>query len=171
MDATHLHLLVNHLPILGSFFAVPLLVLALWKRQDPWVFAAAALLLFIGGAGAIVADQTGDGAKERVEQLPGVTKALIHEHEERADVAVPLSVVTGLAGLVVFGWSLKRRQVHLAAGGAVLVLAIATSAVTAWTGLAGGLIRHTEIRDGASASTAVVGGAGAGYADDDDDDD
>jgi len=154
MDATHLHLIVNHLPIMGSFLAVPVLILALWRRQEPYVFAAAALLLALGGVGAVVADQTGDRAEEAVEDLPGVSEHLIHEHEERAEVAVPLAVVTGLAGLAVLGWSLRRREVSLPAGGVVLVLAVATAGVAAWTGQAGGLIRHTELRaDGATAGT------------------
>jgi peptidoglycan/LPS O-acetylase OafA/YrhL len=150
MDATHLHLLVNHLPILGSFFALPLLVLALWRRQEPWLFAGAALLLLIGGAAGVVAEESGEGAEEAVEHLAGVSEALIHEHEERAEVATPLAVITGLAALGVAALSLRRRATWLPGGAVVLLLTGVTAGTMAWVGQSGGLIRHTELRDPSS---------------------
>lgn len=146
MDATHLHLLVNHLPILGSFFALPLLALALWRRREPWLLAGAVLLLVVAAGGAVVAEESGEGAEEAVEHLPGVDEAMIHDHEERAEVAVPLAVVTALAGLVAAAWSLRRGTVFLPAGGAVLALTLASAGAMAWVGQSGGVIRHTEIR-------------------------
>ena len=154
MDDTHLHLLVNHLPILGSFFALPLLLLALWRRQEPWLFAGAALLLLIGGGAAVVAEESGEGAEEAVEHLPGVSEALIHEHEERAEIATPLGVVTGLVALGVTAFSLRRRQTWLPGGVVVLLLTGATAGTMAWVGQSGGLIRHTELRDDAAAPGA-----------------
>lgn len=154
MDATHLHLLVNHLPILGTFFALPLLLLALWRRAEPWLFVGATLLLLAAAGGAVVAEESGEGAEETVEHLPGVSEALIHEHEERAEVATPLAVVTGLAALGVAVFSLKRRQTWLPGGAVVLLLTGATAGAMAWVGQSGGLIRHTELRDPAAATPA-----------------
>jgi len=157
MDATHLHLLVNHLPILGTFLALPLLVLALWRRNEPWVLGAAVFLLFLGGAGAVVADESGDIAHEQVEDLAGVNRSQIREHEERAEVAVPMGVVTGLVGLGLLGWALKKRATPPLGVGALLVLSTVSAGVMAWTGQAGGLIRHSELGTNVSASAGAHG--------------
>lgn len=149
MDPAHLHLLVNHLPMLGALFALPLLLLAIWRRQEPWVFGAAALLLLLGAGGAVVAESSGKDAEGAIEQLPGVSEDLVHEHAGRAEIATPLAVTTALAGVGVLGWSLRRGDVHPLAAVMVLLMAVGTATAMAWVGQAGGLIRHGELRAGA----------------------
>lgn len=152
MNGAHLHLLINHLPIIGSLLSIPLLALVLLRPGDTGVLQAAVLVLVLSGLGAIGADLTGDEAHETVENLPGFDMALIHEHEERAEVALAVSILTALAGvgLIVLG---RRRAVDPPRNWLVglLILALVSAALVSWTGAAGGVIRHSEIRADAGA--------------------
>jgi hypothetical protein len=148
MNAAHLHLLVNHLPIVGTLLSVPLLALAFGLR-DRGVWLAATVVLAISGVGVAAAYFSGEPAEGVVEDLAGVDKTVIHEHEERAEVA---AVLTGVAALIgVFTFALGARRPRLAA--LPLVAAMAASAALGWTGEAGGRVRHTELRDAPAGSS------------------
>jgi len=151
MNAAHLHLVLNHLPIIGALLSVPLVILALAFRNERGLLIAAAVTLTVTGAGALASMQTGEPAEELVEHLPGVAEPLIQAHEERAEVATGLAVATAIGALALFGMTV-RRGTSLPAPwlAALLVGTVATSGAMAWTGKAGGVIRHTEIRNDAT---------------------
>lgn len=158
MNAAHLHLLINHLPILGSVFAIPLLMLALWRRSEPGTLYGAVLVLIVAAGGAVAADQTGEGAEEAVEDLPGVTESLIHQHEESAEVAVILALATAAVAIGATVLTARSGRVHPLATGILLSAALASSATMANVGWAGGQIRHTEVREeGVVAAAAAAG--------------
>ncbi len=150
MNAAHAHLLVNHLPIIGAMLAVPLLALAALIPKQRGLVLAAAVVLTLGAAGGGLALASGDAAEDVVEGLPGVSEADIEAHEERAEVAIGFAVVAALASLAAAGLEIDRGTPapRLAVLG-LLVLSLANAGVMAWTGASGGVIRHTEIRDGA----------------------
>ena len=167
MNAAHAHLLINHLPIMGAFLALPLVALALWRRRDPGSLIAAVVVLTLSGMGALAALRTGEPAEEAVERLPGISEPAIETHEERAETATVLSVLAGVAGI---GWlTLRRRETRVpqVAGAATLALSLASAGAMAWTGSSGGPIHHEEIRDGTAASAAAgsTHGDGSGEAD------
>ena len=177
MNAAHLHLLVNHLPILGTFLAIPLIGLVFWRPRDRGLLVGAALILALSGLGAGAALSSGEGAEETVEHLPGVSERLIHAHEEAAEVAAGFAGFAALAGLGVLGWGLVREGgAHRLATAGVLVATLASAGAMAYTGSTGGVIRHEEIRgDQASALTlgaSLLGGAAfASEGDEEEDDD
>lgn len=146
MDLAHLHLMLNHFPIIGSLLALPLLGIAAWRPQERSALVGAVLVLGVSAIGAAGADFTGEPAEELVEDLPGVSEHWIHEHEERAEVAVVLSVVNGLAALGVLGWAYNKGRTPALGVAGLLALTAATSGDMAWTGLAGGQIHHPELR-------------------------
>lgn len=165
MNAAHLHLLVNHLPIFGSFLAIPLVVIALWRRHEPGTLYGAVLLTVLAAGGAVVADQSGEGAEEAVEHLPGVSEHLIHEHEERAELGIVLAGITALVGFGAAVLSGRAGRVHPLATGVLLSGALATSAAMATVGWTGGQIRHTEVReDGGSVASGNERGGERGEA-------
>ncbi len=147
MDALHFHLLVNHLPILGSFFGLALLAAGAVSHDGRRWFTRAALAFFVlVGIGAMAANLSGEGAEERVENFPGVTHRVIHEHEEAAEAALVAAGV--LAAVALLGLLLERREhkstriVLLA----VWLLALVTAGLMARTGYEGGKIRRPELR-------------------------
>src|SRR5689334_14228815 len=98
MNAPHLHLLLNHVPVLGTIFGLGLLAFAMVRRDPPLqrvacgVFVLAALL-------AVPAYLTGEPAEATVKGLPGVVDQLIERHENAAGVALGGVIALGLAAL------------------------------------------------------------------------
>src|SRR5688500_18663016 len=120
VNAAHLHLLVNHLPILGTFFGLALLLAALLRRSGELRVAALVTLVLVGAA-AQVAVRSGERAEGLVEELDGVAEADIHEHEEQAERAGWAATATAIAALAALFW----RRASRALTWVVLVLALA----------------------------------------------
>ena len=148
VNDAHLHLLVNHLPVVGSLIAVPLLLIALWLPRDRGALLGAVLVLVLAGGGAFVAEQTGHDAEEVVEDLPDVSEPYIEEHEERAEIATWVAGLAALAGLAVLALVRGREETPRVWVAALLVAALVSMGTLGWTSAAGGVIRHSEIRDG-----------------------
>jgi uncharacterized membrane protein len=146
MNDAHLHLIVNHFPIVGITIGLLVLIVGyLIKNQQ---VKATSLGIFIFSAlAAIAANYTGDGAEELVEKIPGISKSLIHDHEETAEQFFTLSLILGGAALI--SLFLQIKKLGLAKFGYILVIsfAIATLVSANYVGVSGGEIRHTEIRE------------------------
>ena len=151
MTDVHLHLLLNHLPILGSLFALVLGIYGAARRQ-PAVVRAAFLALIVTGVGSFAATRTGEGAEDAVEELPGVSEALIHEHEEAAELANYAAIALALLALGVLVWRRRDAEIGTAPTAAILLSALVVFGLMARTGNLGGQIRHTEIRTATAAS-------------------
>ncbi|WP_456429017.1 hypothetical protein [Rhodocaloribacter sp.] len=152
MSAAHVHLLLNHVPILGILFGTLLLAFALWRKKPELVRLSLGLFVFTGLV-AIVVYLTGEGAEELVEHGPGVSESLIEAHEDAALFAFIAALVLGAASLAaLFVRDLQQRLAPV-----VLALAVVTSGLMVWTGAQGGQINHPEIRS----DTAVISAPGS----------
>ena len=146
MDAVHVHLALNHVPIVGLMFALLLLVFALYRPSDDGRMVSLAALVLVALV-SLPVYFTGQSSEDRVEKLPGVSEAVIDRHKDAAGVALAGAEVLGaigVAGLVLVvrrampGWFIP----------ATLALTIVGGGLMAWTANLGGQIRHTEIRAG-----------------------
>jgi len=149
MSSAHLHLILNHLPIVGIVVAVA--IFGCGRLYHNGQFQQLALWLLVAFAlAAIPLYLTGESAEHAVSRLPDVSKALIEDHEQAAGVA--LVVMEVLGGLGLLGLVLFRRATPVPKAFAVSVVVVALSAtgLFAWTGYLGGQIRHSEIRRGVS---------------------
>lgn len=159
MDATHLHLLLNHFPIIGTLLGVGVMAYgyltaaAEVKKAALWTWAAMALI-------AIPVFLTGDPAEESVEGLAGVSEALIHEHEEAAEWALWLMETLGALSLLALVFDKIKPATSKTLVLVSLLLSLVTFAAMARTGYLGGQIRHSEIRSGQAAFNS--GGQDAG---------
>lgn len=144
MSSAHWHLILTHLPIVGVPVGLLLLVWGMWKKSED--LRCAALVAFVlCGALAFFAKQTGDGAEDQIEKVPGFSKSIVHQHEEMADKAFLLTAILAVTSLGVLvagrGRTLPRPTYPV-----VLLLALGSSGLLVYTGALGGEIRHTEIR-------------------------
>lgn len=143
-NGAHLHLLLNHVPILGVVAAAGLLTVALFVRRE-LLTKAALWILVVAGVVAVPVYLSGEEAEDIVEEL-GVAHAVIEAHEEAALMA--LIALGGLA-VVALGflwWARSRREVPRWVTGTMWLLALAGAYQAAVTAYLGGQIRHTEIR-------------------------
>jgi uncharacterized membrane protein len=146
-NGAQVHMLVNHLPVVGFIGMVLALGVAmLVQSRDIKRFALAATAVV--GLSAVAPFFTGEPAEEVIEHLPGVQKALIHEHEEAAEKATVLAVVTGVIALGAFVFSGRQADSLRLSVPAVFVLSIASAAIMGAAAHEGGKIRHPEIIPG-----------------------
>lgn len=169
MNQAHLHLLLNHLPILGALFGLLILAGGFFlkngavKRTALGMFVLSAIL-------AIPAYLTGEGAEEVVENLPGVSENLIEAHEEMANIFLWMVGALGLISLATLYTDLKSKKMAPMLYTLTFVAAIGTMIFAQQVGTSGGEIRHTEIRSGATTAGIENGPAGSQENSDEDDD-
>jgi hypothetical protein len=154
VNVAHLHLLLNHVPTVGSVVALGLLLLALVRRDEGLkhaglevIFAIAVLTLpvYISGVAAY----------RELRDQPELSEVAVLLHQDAALAGFALTEFTGFvawAGL----WQTRRRG-RAAPGivAAVVVLLTVALAVMARAATLGGEIRHPEIRAGVSAVAAA----------------
>ena len=108
MNFAHLHLLLNHIPVIGAMMGFALFVLSFFKgngdlkRASLIVFAAIALL-------SIPTFLTGFGAQDMIEHAPGISAALIERHESSALLSIWFIEITGALALVGL-WQISSRH-------------------------------------------------------------
>jgi hypothetical protein len=160
MNATHVHLLLNHVSILGALFSVVVLIWGIIGK-DKSIRTVALTGFVLSALAAIPVFFSGESAEEAVENLAGVSESLIESHEETANIALWLIEAAGLLSLITLVGDRLKWKFASAMPLPVLLLAIIASGSIAYTGYLGGKIRHTEI-SAASASADAVQGEQAG---------
>lgn len=171
MNQAHLHLLLNHLPILGVLFGLLIMASGFFLKNNS-VKRTALGLFVLSGLFAIPAYLTGEGAEEVVESLPGVTENLIEAHEDLANIFLWMVGALGLFSLATFYADFKSNKMAPTLFVISFVAAIGTMVFAQQVGTSGGEIRHTEIRSGATTAAKGLENPpnGGGKAVDDDDD-
>lgn len=145
LNGPQLHLMLNHLPIVGFILLSPIMILVSMIKKSEYK-RLALLATVILGLLTLPAYLTGEPAEESIEKYQGVYEAHIEEHEEAAELALFAALIT--SGLAAAGWLYSRRDatklplITVLLAGAVLT----TSGLMVWVGHLGGKIRHPEIR-------------------------
>lgn len=166
MDAAHLHLLLNHVPVLGTVFGLLLLGYGLLRRRAEAARIAFVVFAAVGvAAGATYL--TGEAAEEAIEAVAGVPDALVERHEDMAFFALWSAVALGVLALGALAWS--RRHAPLRPGVLVLAVALGVAGLMGYTANLGGQISHVQIRPDAPAQTADPPSARPAPAEDHDD--
>ncbi len=146
MSAAHWHLLLNHVPVLGTIFGTLLLIAAMILRNGTLVRTS--LTVFVVAAVVTVPVYlTGGGAEEAIEGGPGVSaESLMVQHARFGLIASIAVAVLGLLSLVAMGSARGKSAIPRWIGPSVLIVALAVSGLFAWTATLGGQINHPEIR-------------------------
>jgi len=145
MNDAHLHLVVNHFPIIGTILGLGILLAGIILKNNT-VKNTAYCLFIVAAIFAAFSMGTGEGAEEMVEDMPSVGKQIIHEHEEMAE---KLAIVLYFLGVISFVGLVSNFK-NWAKANLVSYLALTVACVGVFlgqqTGTTGGEIRHTEIR-------------------------
>jgi uncharacterized membrane protein len=153
MNAAHFHLLVNHLPLAGLLFGLIILVGALVANSKP-VANAAQLVLVLAALLVFPAYFSGEGAEHGLmDQVQGIEKPLIHEHEEAALVSLILTIIVGVTAAITLFINNRAKTENKVLIYALLIVGTFALASIAQVAKLGGEIRHTEIRAGNSTTT------------------
>jgi uncharacterized membrane protein len=145
MNDAHLHLVVNHFPIIVPVIGILILLVGLIIKSEPVIKTAFGVFV-LGALMTFPAMYTGEGAEEIAEKLPAVTDALIEAHEEKAETTAIINYLLGFVSLIGFWAFQKQKSFANYIAFVVLALGIAGLYFGKMTGTTGGEIRHTEIR-------------------------
>ena len=145
MSTVHIHLILNHIPVLGAIFSFVLLLAALIRRSDELLKASLAGFVIVALI-AVPVYLTGESAEEMLESLPGVSEVFLEQHETWALLSVIALGALGLISLVGLALSRRRGMIPRPLIGALVALTLVTCGVVAQTANLGGQIRHAEIR-------------------------
>ena len=160
LSSIEIHLILNHVPIIGMAFISLYLFIALCFRQ--LFMQKVSLWLLVGLAVLTVAVYlSGLGAEEPAKAVPGVSIAYLQLHEKVARLAT--LTVCFIGGITLLGLVLLRKRVRLftyfARG--IFAMTLLGTALFILTGYLGGQITHTEIRSslaqGLSTRTITLG--------------
>ncbi len=155
MNDAHLHLIINHFPIIVPIIGMVILLVGFFTKSD--VVKRTAFGVFILGAIlTFPAMYTGEGAEEIAEKLPGVTDQLIHQHEENAETFAIVSYILGLISLLGFWANYKQKYFANWVAISIIVLGTVGLYLGKVTGTSGGEIRHTEIRASYDATQGIT---------------
>lgn len=146
MNWAHVHLIINHFPVVGVFGAVALLVYSLVRKSEEIKRVSFGLFVLLALI-TLAVFFTGLAAEDAVKKLPGVTEASIGRHEEMAELALVLMETLGIAALAGLLFLRESGAIPKWIVVIVLLLSLVTAAVVGLTANLGGQIRHTEIRE------------------------
>ncbi|MGB7441514.1 MAG: hypothetical protein WA919_10630 [Coleofasciculaceae cyanobacterium] len=142
---THVHLILNHFPIVGAIFGLLLLIYALIKHSEDlkqasyWTFIIIALI-------TIPVFYAGTQAATVIHNFPDVSDSLIHKHREVAEQALIALEILGAMSLVGLFLFRDAKKTPIWFTTTLLVVTVIATGLVSWTGLQGGIVRHTEVR-------------------------
>lgn len=149
INAAHLHLILNHFPIVGVFYAFMLLLFSLIKKHEVVARTGLALLV-LSALFAIPTYLSGEEAEEVVEHLPAISEHKIEEHEEAAETAFIAIEILGFLALLdlIFSFRVAEGASIAYRRKLILVFTLAALGLVANAARLGGEIRHPEILKG-----------------------
>jgi hypothetical protein len=161
LNLPHVHLLLNHWPIIGTYIALGLFFISLISRSDDLRQGSLALFAFIALV-AIPAYLSGNAAYDTIKKLPAFNKSLADTHEGAALLAFMSMEITGVIALLgVWRYSKAKAPEVMPPGvwttPGVLFFGIVTAGLMAIAGTTGGDIRHPEIVSGAASTVGTMG--------------
>jgi uncharacterized membrane protein len=154
VNVTHLHLLLNHVPTVGSVVALGLLLLAL-VRRDETLKHAGLEVLFVIAVVTLPVYMSGVAARLELRDRPEVSDTAMRVHQDAALAGFAVTEVAGFVAWIALWQSRRRGRAARGIVPAVTLLSIVALVLMARSATLGGEIRHPEIRTDLSAGAAA----------------
>jgi hypothetical protein len=146
MDLTYVHLILNHIPVIGIIIGLLILAWGAVRGYDHVKNTGLAVLVLTALV-AIPVYLTGEPAEEVVEHLPGVSEQIIELHEAAALYSLILAIASGAFALfALVAVRFLSAKISLVAVYGCLLVSLIAAASMVYTAYLGGQIRHSEIR-------------------------
>lgn len=154
MNDAHLHMVVNHFPIIGTILAIGILIAGITLKNST-VRNTSYFVFIIAAIFGAISMGTGEGAEELVEDMPSIGREIIHEHEELAEKLALLLYVLGVLSVGALYLNFKKNTKEKLVSFSILGIGIASLFLVQKVGTSGGEIRHTEIRTNQTTNTSL----------------
>ena len=144
MNSAHWHLLLNHFPIIGTYFSTLLLILGIMLKSQPIKNIALGFFI-LTTLFAIPALLTGEDAEDVLSSIGQKNETFIHSHEKQAQNAFWFSISIAILslGALLGRLNIKNNRILILI---ILIAGLVNSVLMTLVGNSGGQIRHTEIR-------------------------
>jgi hypothetical protein len=144
LNWTHIHLMLNHIPVIG--LAVPIvLLLTAWVRKDRKLEWLSIQMFVVFALLTIPVYLTGSPASHHMRDMPGISREIIHRHSNASDFAFWTMEALGVFSLFTLYKFRSLEAVPPRIAAALLALAVTAFGLMIWTANLGGKIRHPEI--------------------------
>ena len=157
VNLAHLHLLLNHVPTVGSVVALGLLLLAL-VRRDEHLKHAGLEVLFVIAVLTLPVYMSGVAAHQKLRDQPEVSDNAIRVHQDAALAGFTVTEFAGFVAWIALWQSRRRGRAARGLVPAATVLTVVALALMARAANLGGEIRHPEIRADLAAGAAAAAG-------------
>lgn len=147
MNAAHLHLMLNHVPVFGTIFAALLIGWGLLRKSEDVLRLGLIVAVLIGIATWGV-QLTGEPAEHALAGVQGFQRRLVHAHEEAADLATYVIALSAILALVTLVMMRRRRGAAKTLAMVTLLVSLAGFGLVTRAALLGGEIMHPEARAG-----------------------
>ena len=144
MNAAYFHITLVHIPVILTPLGVVLLAIAHLRSALPLARVALGVII-AASVIAVPAFLLGEGAEEIVEHLPGISESLIEQHEESAEIALYLTIASGLLSLITWFAISRAAWLERALLAVTFITSLLASGGLAYTAYRGGMIHHPEI--------------------------
>ena len=151
MNFAHLHIVLNHVPSIGTTLGVILLIASFYKKSDRLMKLSLEILVVMALA-VLPTYVSGNAAQQILRNRADIPKGLIEAHQNSAMLTLLLTVITGTLAWFAL-WEFRRfARPGSGLATATLVFSILTAALILRTANLGGDISHPEIRAPGAAS-------------------
>ena len=157
MNLAHFHIVVNHIPSLGSILGLLLLALGIYKKDETIKQSAYFVLVLIAMA-VLPTYVSGAEAQRIVKTSASYSAGMVQLHQNLAMVTLLAMTFAGMFAW--FGaWEIRRHKRSASfTTAATLILTTAAVVLVLDTASIGGKINHSEIREASDAAvTEAVG--------------
>jgi hypothetical protein len=152
VNLSHLHLLMNHVPTVGSVVALGLLLLALVRRNAHLTHAGLEVL-FVIAVLTLPVYMSGVAAHQTLKNQPELSDTAIRVHQDAALAGFTVTEFAGFIAWIALWQSRRRGRLSPGLVPAATLLSIVALVLMARAATLGGDIHHPEIR------TAIAEGA------------
>ncbi|HQY20829.1 MAG TPA: hypothetical protein PK294_06905 [Ignavibacteria bacterium] len=147
MNGAHLHLILNHIPVIGTIFAMFILFIGIIKKSDD-VKKVCMLVIIFTSILTIPVYLTGDKAEEMIEgNYEDVDEEFIHSHEDFALYSFIAMNIMGAVALISMFIYKKPKLLPNSFAYFMFALLIIVNGMMTYTANLGGKIHHPEIRE------------------------
>ena len=144
MDELQIHLLFNHVPVIGTVAALLVVIIGLVMKNN--AVRMTGLAVYLAMALAVVPTYlTGEGAEDRIENIAGISKEVIETHEDMAQFTLWIMLATAAIAAVALFAQWKSMSIAPLISTMFVVIAIGASIQIGLTAHEGGKIRRPDL--------------------------
>jgi uncharacterized membrane protein len=145
MNFAHLHIVLNHIPSIGTVIGVVLFIASITQKSDRLKKLSLQILVVMALA-VLPTYVSGNAAQRIIRSRTEIPQGLVEVHQNSAMATLVLMVITGT--LAWFGlWQFRRySRPGFGNTAVVLIFSVLTATAILRTGNLGGDISHPEIR-------------------------